>query len=462
MNFRLYNGTNIECMDEPLDCGAEGCVYLSKDKRTIIKIYLNNTQQSGLERRKTLENILGKFNVPSRHNNVKHLYAWPFDIVEKQNGTPVLGIAMATAPGNQLLKHVIPKFFVERLSEAERGPGWHRRISITYRLATALRILHLSGLGHSDLSPKNILVDMNNLAMTLIDCDGLVVPGVHPPNVYGTPWHMAPEIITGDGAVLPSVDTDKHALAVIIYETFFLYHPLRGPKVHHPDPEQDDMIAQGSGALWIEHPSDRSNRPAKFASGGPMSTMPPAIQKIFHRAFVEGLHNPAKRPSAADWEGALKRLSDRVVQCQNNRCLMKAFVVPEANRFACPWCNTPYRHPSGKVPLLRLYRPGGRTGQYRLDDWEVIGFDNRPLFDYHASVKIDPETGGDNAPIGHLVHHKGEWYFRNADAPEIRILQEGGSSPLGVGESTRLLTGTRILLGPKDSARVILVQMINT
>ena len=68
------------------------------------------------------------------------------------------------------------------------------------------------------------------------------------------------------------------------------------------------------------------------------------------------------------------------------------------------------------------------------DDWDVIGFDNRPLFDYHARTGIEPETGGGNSPIGHLVHHKGEWYFRNACASEMRVLQEGSSRLLGVGD----------------------------
>jgi len=75
--------------------------------------------------------------------------------------------------------------------------SWQARLSISFRMSRILRWMHQRGLCHSDLSPKNFLVNVKNAQTTLIDCDGLVVPGIQPPSVLGTPQCMAPEIVMG-------------------------------------------------------------------------------------------------------------------------------------------------------------------------------------------------------------------------------------------------------------------------
>ena len=42
-------------------------------------------------------------------------------------------------------------------------------------------------------------------------------------------FDIAPEVVAGKKQ--PSIETDLHALAVLIYETLLLRHPLAGPKV---------------------------------------------------------------------------------------------------------------------------------------------------------------------------------------------------------------------------------------
>ena len=101
----------------------------------------------------------------------------------------------------------------------------------------------------------------------MIDIDGLVVPGKYPPDVVGTPDFIAPEVIstqhldkTDSNRVLPSRTTDRHALAVLLYMYLFYRHPLRGAKVFDPDPMKDEELGMGSQALFVEHPTDTSNR----------------------------------------------------------------------------------------------------------------------------------------------------------------------------------------------------------
>ena len=91
-------------------------------------------------------------------------------------------------------------------------------------ISRAVRRLHAASLAHSDLSYKNVLVDPTSGRACIIDIDGLVVPGKFPPDVVGTPDFVAPEVIetqhldkTDPNRKLPSVATDHHALAVLIY-----------------------------------------------------------------------------------------------------------------------------------------------------------------------------------------------------------------------------------------------------
>src|SRR5699024_10400702 len=112
-----------------------------------------------------------------------------------------------------------------------------------------------------------VLIDPEQGHARVIDIDGLVVPGKYPPDVVGTPDFIAPEVVKTShlpkedpNRILPSITTDRHALAVLIYMYLFYRHPLRGGKIHDLDDEmRDETLSMGEKALFIEHPTDRSN-----------------------------------------------------------------------------------------------------------------------------------------------------------------------------------------------------------
>ena len=63
-----------------------------------------------------------------------------------------------------------------------------------------------------------------------------------------------------------------------------------GPKIFSTaSAEEDDFLGLGPKALFIENPDDTSNRPVVLR--GEIKDLGPVLEKLFLRAFVDGLHN---------------------------------------------------------------------------------------------------------------------------------------------------------------------------
>lgn len=91
------------------------------------------------------------------------------------------------------------------------------------------------------------------------------------------------------------------------------------------------ICSYGSNALFIEHPTDKTNRvkagqlgKSELPQGDPdklpYTICGPYLKKLFDRAFIDGLHNPSARPTAQEWEVALVKTCDLVQPCQNPKC----------------------------------------------------------------------------------------------------------------------------------------------
>jgi DNA-binding helix-hairpin-helix protein with protein kinase domain len=458
MEVTLTNGTKVRCEDKPFNQGAEGEIYWAEGKTHVIKLYFGADPLTQQRRQQTIHNIIDKFNLVKEDPSRQAFFGWPDAMVTTViAGQQRLGIRMPAVKDALPLERYVRAKFWQTLPPTERG-SWHTRVSIAYRMARIMRWMHLRGLCHSDLSPKNFLVNINSGQTTLIDCDGLVVPGVQPPGVLGTPQMMAPELVMGK--TLPTVNSDKHALAVLIYWTFLLRHPLQGPKTHDPDPEKDEQLAYGAKALYIEHPTDHSNQPGRLPFTSALLT--PAVRSLFNKAFVLGLHDPLKRPSAAEWEAALVRLADQLVPCANPACPMKAFVVLDTHGIKCPWCATPVNY-ARELPLLLLYRTGMKKGSYVSDDWQIAGYPNRRLSLHHADTNKQPAPGVPAPAVAHFeMDSVGRWVLVNDELDDAHVLETVGASPLKRGSRVELKPGLRILMGRTDNYRVGYVRMVRT
>lgn len=460
LKARLVGGGEVEFHSEPIGSGGEKVVFLTKDKSHVICFFFNGLTDRK-ERRQRLENILGKYNVTtgSKGDYWRTHLCWPTAMSDGDQSLPKAFLAQhnildpplaVISPayrknfffkdkyGSTLEKN--GKWFTgekarKRLPPEERGTllGYLQACTV---MARATRRMHFAGLAHSDLSNKNVLIDPRNGQACVIDIDSLVVPGFAPPSVLGTRGYIAPEVLARKGH--PCIDTDRHALAVLIYETLLLRNPLEGPRVNsRKSPDDDEFLMWGERALFIEHPQDRSNalRPPPQI---PMQRLGPHLTAFFLKAFVDGLHKPNLRPIADEWERALYRTFDILHPSPDG---INWFVLAPGMPMRCPFTSQKLGAP---VPYAHFYSER-KPGQFGSDGYGLTIYNNCSLNSWHTIAKLSPSENADRVRKGYFCLHQGVWYLTNESDETMEVI--GGSN-------LKISKGQHVAITPELQVRV--------
>lgn len=472
----LANGKSIPYIYRPdPPRGGMKHTYFAPD-RTYVVQFFNNPQiaeDEALQARLTA--IIGKYN-PTKceeeggaKGNTKELaayfarrFCWPMEIVK----SPAFGIVCPAYPSNfffdakasQVLnltgKDKKSSWFTSKnrkyLEKAERG-DLKRLLQMSMLLARSIRRMHQAGLAHSDLSHNNVLIDPKNGDCVVIDIDSLVVPGIFPPEVIGTRGYMAPEIMQSmtlpyghPDRRQPSALTDLHSLPVLLYEYLFCRHPFIGPKIYSKrSAEEDDFLALGPKALFIEHPDDVSNRPNALT--GTIQDLGPELEKLFLRAFVEGLHNPEERPTAMEWERGIAKTLEQLHKCPNPHCEQGFFVLYNHKKPVCPYCGT-VLHNEDIFQLHLKKRVQGRQGHYLpFQNIDLCG--NAPIYPWHVFDNVFRDEKTDGKRLALLIKQNGNYFLQNEGLPSLRNIE--GKRVL-IGERMQLPPGSCFLFGQEE------------
>jgi serine/threonine protein kinase len=449
--------------------------YFAPDRSYVIQFY-NNPADADYNTRSRIEAIIGRYNptLSERRGGAigtddalaayyAKRYCWPSDIVV----SPEFGIVCPAYPKNfffdSAASDVLNLFGRDKksnwftssnrkfLHKSELG-DFRTAIACSILLARSVRRLHQAGLAHSDLSNNNVLIDPTSGDSCIIDIDSLVVPGLYPPEVAGTRGYIAPEVVAtmeldrrDPRRVYPSAKTDLHALSVLIYEYLFHRHPLIGPKINSGvSAEEDDRNSLGKNALFIEHPTDLSNRPKTITDS--VSTAGEILEKLFMRAFIDGLHSPALRPSALEWERGLVRTFELLLECGNRSCEHRWFIADKS--LTCPFCG---HDNSDKSIYFHFY--GGAAanpGEYRKVFSAVIT-DNSPLFSWHFTPGIIPDEKTDRSLYAYVIRHGSDWFIVNS---RVHSLVTGDGKVLPSGRAFRLTNGCTLFSGALIEAEI--------
>ena len=487
------DGTPFEFVNEIKGQGGMKDVYFSPDRKYAVAFFRDQQDATAKDRLTSITTIFREkiFNQIGG-DYWGNVFCWPTHIVE-HNGK--LGLVVPFfkpcfffqhgSKNNDFLgikgKEKEGKWFASASNQnrfldlRERG-NWLSYVRIGILISRGVRRMHAAGLAHSDLSYKNVLVDPAGGNIWLIDLDGLVVPGKFPPDVVGTPDFIAPEVLrtthlplSDSQRNLPRIETDRHALAVLVYMYLLYRHPLRGKKIHDPDPQKDELLGMGEQALFIEHPTDASNRPnpkdfkpsdLPWADVGkiPYTVCGPYLKALFDRAFIDGLHQPEKRPTADEWEQALIKTVDLTQPCHNPQCEQKWYVFDNTLKPVCPFCRTSYR---GTLPVLNLYSSRGK-GKFIPDNHRLMVYSNQYIYPWHANRNIAPNeklTDENKKPVGYFVLHEGRWVLVNQRLPKLKDLTNNKDIPLN--SMVDITNGQKLLLSDEVGGRLALVQMVN-
>ena len=481
------DGSTVEFNYENPKSGAMKDVYFAPDKSYVVAFYKKQLDYAGLSR---LEKLVGKYREQIFESEGgdywKDIFCWPEKIVEYDGMTGIVVPAYqrhfffeAQALQGEEKEgkwFASAKNYNRHVPEEERG-ALNTFLRVCLKLAQGVRRLHAAGLAHSDLSYKNCLIDPKSGSACIIDLDGLVVPGLFPPDVLGTPDFIAPEVMESldlpkEKRVLPTRKTDQHALAVLIYQYLFHRHPLRGKKVWDPDDDKrQESLEMGKNALFIEHPTNRENAyddrdPEEVNALAPWSlvnklsykSMGPELSELFERAFIDGLHNPDLRPTANEWEDALSMTADRFVKCNNPQCIGKGFIYNNAGHPACPYCGTRL---NGPLPFLDFYVASPQGNFLREKNRRMVIWHGVRLYQWHAdryvvsNEKTKPE---DKEAVAYCVFHNGAWNLVNVNLPDLKVVYGNQvDRKIGIGQKVVLANGMQLILKSPPNGRAVTV-----
>ncbi|WP_436698699.1 protein kinase domain-containing protein [Nocardioides sp. BYT-33-1] len=188
-------------------------------------------------------------------------------------------------------------------------------IELCRQLSYSFLRLHARGLCYRDISFGNVFFDPANGDVLICDNDNVGIDN-GTGRVLGTPYFMAPEVVRDTTyRTLPNTDTDRHSLAVLLFYSLFLGHPLEGERTDAGMRDADWLLAHfGTDPLFCMHPSRAENRPARIVQQY-WAIYPQFLRDLFVQAFVEGLDNPGARVTEGQWIKALDRLRDGMLAC---------------------------------------------------------------------------------------------------------------------------------------------------
>jgi len=376
------------------------------------------------------------------------LFAWPQKLVTHiEHGGRMqgrIGFRMKCVQDMRTLDHYLYQIAFKRLSVEERG--WFiGRIACAIRIACAADRLAHMGLCYADFAEKNIMVNPLSGYACLIDCDSLTVPGELEATIKGTPWYCAPEIVTQQVKV-PSLETDRHALAILFHLWLLGAHPLI-----ELNGNQADEFYLGEQARYQAHYIEHQADP--ISSSLNAENLGPALQQLFEQAFIDGLHKPDLRPRPRSWAEALMKTYDWLIPCASLSCGWGFFIARPHAAFICPNCHTSLQEPM-TLPFLYLLSPNVLTSDsVHTEGTEIgsphyiVGWPERPLHQWHIQYNSTPlpfpgqRHATDTTPYAIFRYDSdGNWFLENCKMPNLSYYQPslaqwqtcqiGGSVPL--------------------------------
>lgn len=295
--------------------GGQGIVYLveKNNKKYALKWY--NLEQSTDEQKVAIRKLVTRG--PPKEDGGKR-FIWPIDLVTVP-GSKHFGYLMPLIDTN---KYATLKEIQAKLKDT---PQLSQLCEISYQLANTFRELHLSGYCYRDISDNNLMFDPVSGDCLICDNDNIGVDNNSKSQILGTMEYMAPEIIRGEAP--PSTNTDRHSLAVLLFNLWMWHHPFHGELEYNI--RVFDIPAKkkiyGHMPIFIFDPADSRNHLPNHADASYSKWVhkrwekicPKSLQDLFITAFTAGLKDSNDRIKEGQWQKLFLKLKDGAISCPN-------------------------------------------------------------------------------------------------------------------------------------------------
>jgi DNA-binding helix-hairpin-helix protein with protein kinase domain len=316
-------GESVDLLKQISNSG-EGLIYTTNKSGFLAKIYHQPTP----ERIEKLQVMISNQPVDPTQAQGHTSIAWPKHILRDSHGKS-LGFLMPEIKNGQTLINV----YSPRLRKG-KAPGfnWVYLHVTAMNIAYIVHSLHQKNYVIGDLKQQNLLVKPDGL-VAIIDTDSFQIRDpkigkIHRGHV-GSAEYTPPEMFNVDFSKVDRSELhDRFGLAIIIWQLLFASHPFAGQWVGGGNqPNIDKLIHQGD---WI-YGANSNLRPTQLSI--PLNVVHPELERLFRKCFDEGCHRPYARPSAFEWQEALKVAISTLVQCKNELGHYYA-----QNYGKCYWC----------------------------------------------------------------------------------------------------------------------------
>ena len=247
------------------------------------------------------ENI--KIGAPSR------TFVWPQQLTKFFDGE-AFGYIMRIIPDSY-------KRFSTYLTAREQFSSVGTMVNSTLYIVLAMKQLHRLGYSYNDLHDGNLFIDPKSGKVLICDTDNVCQNG-ESSGIIGKPYYIAPEVVVGKNH--PDKYTDRHSLAVLLFQILIGDHPLIGKRTMVPVlTDRHEKKFFGTNPLFIYDKDDNSNMPVSGLHENACTMwkfFPSFLKKFFQRAFSqECLFNRSRRPLEQQWLSVLMRLKSSIVRC---------------------------------------------------------------------------------------------------------------------------------------------------
>jgi len=188
---------------------------------------------------------------------------------------------------------------------------WKHLFTTAYNVASAIAAIHEKNYCVGDLRETNILA-ADNALIALIDCDSFQIKDPVTGKIFytrvGIDEYLPPELQNESfGKNYDRYYSDLFGLGIIIFKLLMNgVHPYAAKgKLVEDAPTPKMKIIKGYFPYVNKFHEIGDIKPPDYAP--PFEIIPPEIQNLFIKCFVDGHKNPEERPAAKEWFNALQK-----------------------------------------------------------------------------------------------------------------------------------------------------------